>query len=88
MVFFFIADLALSIAFHVSTWCLGKTYDGIAYLVSRRNKTNDADDDGDEFVLISLRDYRCRQKRPVNHEPVNHEPAPESSVPSDSASSK
>ena len=75
MVFFFIADLALSIAFNVSTWCLGKTYDGIAYLVSRRNKTNDADDDGDEFVLISLRDYRCRQKRPVNHEPVNHEPA-------------
>jgi len=93
MVFFFIADLALSIAFKVSTWCLGKTYDGIAYLVSRRNKTNDEDDDGTEFVLISLDDYRalrCRQNCPVNHEPVNHEPEPESSVPvpSSSASSK
>ena len=99
MVFLFIADLALSIAFKVSTWCLGKTYDGIVYLVSRRNKTNDADDDGDEFVLISRDDYRalrCRQKRPVNHEPVNHEPVnhepvnhepdPESSVSASSVS--
>ena len=95
MVFFFIADLALSIAFKVSTWCLGKTYDGIAYLVSRKsNKSND----DTEFVLISLDDYRalrCRQNcpvnhEPVNHEPVNHEPEPESSVPvpSSSASSK
>jgi hypothetical protein len=86
MVLFFIADLALSLAFKVSTWCLGKTYDGIAYLVSRKsNKSND----DTEFVLISRDDYQCRQKRPVNHEPVNHEPVnhepePESSVPSSS----
>jgi hypothetical protein len=90
-VFVFIADLALSFAFKVSAWCLGKTYDGIAYLVSRRNKTND-DDGGDEFVVISLEDYRAlrrtRVRAPVNHAPVNHAPVPESSVPSDSASFK
>ena len=62
MVFFFIADLALSLAIKATTWCLGKTYDGIVYLVSRKSKTND--DDNDEFVVISLEDYRAlRGKR-------------------------
>lgn len=56
MVFFFIADLALSLAIKATTWCLGKTYDGIVYLVSRKSKTND---DNDEFVVISLEDYRA-----------------------------
>jgi len=102
MVFFFIADLALSVAFKVSAWCLGKTYDGIAYLVSQRNKTNDEDDNGNEFIVISREDYRALRRTrlhapvnhapvnhaPVNHAPVNHAPEPESSVPSDSASSK
>ena len=63
MVFFFIADLALSLAIKATTWCLGKTYDGIVYLVSRKSKTND-DNDNDEFVVISLEDYRAlRGKR-------------------------
>lgn len=65
MVFFFIADLALSLALKATTWCLGKTYDGISYLISRRTKANDDNDaDGDEFVVISLEDYRAlRRKR-------------------------
>jgi hypothetical protein len=63
MVFFFIADLALSFALKATTWCLGKTYDGISYLISRRTKASDNDDD-DEFVVISLEDYRAlRRKR-------------------------
>lgn len=69
MVFFFIADLALSLALKATTWCLGKTYDGISYLISRRTKASDdadgdGDGDGDEFVVISLEDYRAlRRKR-------------------------
>lgn len=63
MVFFFMADLTLAVVFKLSAWCLGKTWDGIAYLVSRSNKTND-DDDDDEFVVISREDYRAlRRKR-------------------------
>jgi hypothetical protein len=34
MVLFFIADLALTLAFKLGAWCLGKTCDGIAYLVT------------------------------------------------------
>ena len=64
MVFFFIADLALSLALKATTWCLGKTYDGIVYLVSHKNKTNDHNDrnDGDDFVVISREDYRALRR--------------------------
>ena len=62
MVIFFIAELALTVAFKLSAWCLGKTYDGIAYLVSSKptsNACNDNDDVNDtEFVVISRADYR------------------------------
>jgi hypothetical protein len=56
MVFFFIADLALSVAFKVSTWCLGKTYDGVVYLISRTktpppHATYDISDD-DDCVIV------------------------------------
>jgi hypothetical protein len=66
MVVFFMAELTLTVVFKLSAWCLGKTWDGIAYLVSRRNKTNyeDDDEDDDEFVVISREDYRAlRRKR-------------------------
>ena len=57
MVLFFIADLALSIAFNVSTWCLGKTYDGIAYLITRTktppHATYDVNDDDDCVIVRS-----------------------------------
>ncbi len=71
MVFFFIADLALSIAIKATTWCLGKTYDGIVYLATCKSKTNH--DDDDEFVVISLEDYRAlRGKRiTIKAEPMS-----------------
>ena len=34
MVLFFIADLALTLAFKMGVWCVGKTYNSIAYLVT------------------------------------------------------
>ena len=40
MVLLLIADLALSLAFKLSAWCLGKTYDGIAYIVTYKSKSN------------------------------------------------
>jgi hypothetical protein len=65
MVIVFMADLTLAVVFKLSAWCLGKTWDGIGYLVSRSNKTkDDDDDDDDEFVVISREDYRAlRRKR-------------------------
>lgn len=72
MVFFFIADLALSFVLKATTWCLGKTYDGITYLVSRKSKT---DNDDDEFVVISREDFSTllkERRRPcINAPPVN-----------------
>jgi hypothetical protein len=40
MVLFLIADLALTLAFKLSAWCLGKTYDGIVYIVTYKSKPN------------------------------------------------
>jgi len=57
MVLFFIAELALAVAFKLSAWCLGKTYDGIAHLVSS-NACKDGEDDDTEFVIISRDEYR------------------------------
>lgn len=55
--FFFITEVAVSLIFKVTTWCIGRTYDGILYLVNSNSKTNDNDNDKDEFVVISLTDY-------------------------------
>jgi len=59
--FFFITEVAVSLIFKVTTWCIGRTYDGILYLVNSNSKTNDNDNDNesdkDEFVVISLADY-------------------------------
>jgi len=57
--FFFITEVAVSLIFKVTTWCIGRTYDGILYLVNSNSKTNDNDNDSDkdEFVVISLADY-------------------------------
>ena len=59
MVLFFIAELALTVAFKFSTWCLGKTFDGIMYIVKRRNNDNN---DSDDFVVISHQEY-CSLKK-------------------------
>lgn len=75
MVFFFIADLALSLALKATTWCLGKTYDGFMYLVSRRGNAND-DDNGDEFVVISLEDYRALRGKRRTVKAIELEPTP------------
>jgi hypothetical protein len=62
MVIFFMADLTLTVVFKLSAWCLGKTWDGIAYLIAARPnpKPNDAelvlDDD---CVIISRDEYRA-----------------------------
>jgi hypothetical protein len=62
MVIFFMADLTLTVVFKLSAWCLGKTWDGIAYLIAARTnpKPNDAelvlDDD---CVIISRDEYRA-----------------------------
>ena len=62
MVLFFIADLALSIAFKISTWCLGKTCDGILYIMTRHkcndiktdnNNNNNDNNDDDDFIVVS-----------------------------------
>jgi hypothetical protein len=56
------ADLTLTVVFKLSAWCLGKTWDGIAYLIAARPnpKPNDAelvlDDD---CVIISRDEYRA-----------------------------
>ena len=68
MVLFFIADLALTLAFKLSTWCLGKTYNGIVYLVtynSQPPKPDEAMSDGgdctddctDDFVTMTRQEY-------------------------------
>ena len=80
------AELTLTIVFKLSAWCLGKTWDGIAYLVSRRNKTNyeDDDEDDDEFVVISREDYRALRRKRDNVktiEPTNPTPPLTSSYP-------
>jgi hypothetical protein len=58
MVLFFIADLALTLAFRLSAWCLGKTYNGIVYLVTHKpqNTTpNGSDGDcNDDCVVITM----------------------------------
>jgi hypothetical protein len=58
MVLFFIADLALSLALKATTWCLGKTYDGVVYLISRTktpppHATYDINDDDDCVIVRS-----------------------------------
>ena len=56
------AELTLTVVFKLSAWCLGKTWDGIAYLIAARTnpKPNDAelvlDDD---CVIISRDEYRA-----------------------------
>jgi hypothetical protein len=75
MVLFFIADLALTIAFKVSSWCLGKTCDGIMYLVTRRKSNKD--DDDDEFVVVSRQEYCVLKKFHGLHHASASEDAPE-----------
>jgi hypothetical protein len=90
MVLFFIAELALTVAFKLSTWCLGKTFDGIMYVVKRRSNKraddndNDNDNDNDtDFVVISRQEYRSLKKSHVLHQLSASESASESaSVPS------
>ena len=78
MVLFFIADLALTIAFKVSSWCLGKTCDGIMYLVTRRKSNKD--DDDDEFVVVSRQEYCVLKKfHGLHHVSASEEESEEAS---------
>ncbi len=62
MMILFIAELALTVAFKFSTWCLGKTFDGIMYIVKRQNNDNKDNNDNDDFVVISHQEY-CSLKK-------------------------
>lgn len=57
------ADLTLTVVFKLSAWCLGKTWDGIAYLIAARTnpnlKPNDAELGLDDCVIISRDEYRA-----------------------------
>ena len=56
------ADLTLTVVFKLSAWCLGKTWDGIAYLIAARPnpKPNDAELGlDDDCVIISRDEYRA-----------------------------
>ena len=60
MVLFFIADLALTLAFKLGAWCLGKTCDGIVYLI-KPTPTNPASNEqlilDDDCVIIKRCEY-------------------------------
>jgi hypothetical protein len=56
MVLFFIADLTLTLAFKLSAWCLGKTYNGIVYLLTKpKSPPNESDDDC--VIVLSQKEY-------------------------------
>ena len=72
MVFFFIADLALTLACKFSVWCLRKTYNGIAHLVTYRHpqpQSHALDDDDCVVVTITRQEYDALRKRDAQ---VNH----------------
>ena len=68
MVLFFIAELALTFAFKLSTWCLSKTCDGITYLVTYKT-TNPSpgsgieSDDDCEVITITRQEYAALKQR-------------------------
>ena len=45
MVFFFIAELALTMACRLGVWCLGKTCKGMVYVVTQSHALDDDDAD-------------------------------------------
>ena len=58
------ADLTLTVVFKLSAWCLGKTWDGIAYLIAARPNANPKPNDAelvldDDCVIISRDEYRA-----------------------------
>ena len=76
MVLFFIADLALTLAFKLGTWCLGKTYNGIVYLVTYNSQppkpntreTMIDDDCTDDFVTMTRQEYDAlKHSHDLNH---------------------
>jgi len=78
MVFFFIADLALTLAFRFSAWCLVKTYNGIAYLVTyktqpqKSNACEAMSDDCTDCVIISMTRQEYDALNDLNHHHPNH----------------
>jgi hypothetical protein len=100
MVLLFIADLAFTLAFKLGAWCLGKTYNGIAYLVTYKNqppKTN-ARDDGigddvigdDDCVIITMtrQEYDAlKHSSELHQHQQNHHASSSSSSSSECASS-
>ena len=73
MVFFFIADLALTLAFKLSAWCLGKTYNGIVYLVTYKShpqKSNAYEvmsDDDCVIITMTRQEYDALNDLPHPH---------------------
>jgi len=97
MVLFFIADLALTLAFKVGTWCLGKTYNGIVYLVTYKTqppKPDEAMSDGgddctDDFVTMTRQEYDAlKHSHELHHRRHHHASSEDELVSKDSSSSE
>jgi hypothetical protein len=80
MVLFFIADLALTLAFKLGAWCLGKTCDSIAYLVTttKTTKTTNHKPESnehepaqlildDDYVIIKRCEYEALKRLHNSH---------------------
>jgi hypothetical protein len=73
MVLFIIADLALALAFKLGAWCLGKTYDGIVYIVTYKSKPNVPEPvsptvtDCTDCVIITREEYDALVSLRHNH---------------------
>jgi hypothetical protein len=101
MVLFFIADLALTLAFKLSTWCLGKTYNGIVYLVTYKSQTpkpnahevmsdggDCTDDCTDDFVTMTRHEYDALKHSHDLHHHRHHASSEDELVSKDSSSSE
>lgn len=83
MVLFFIADLALSLVFKLSAWCLGKTYNGIVCLVTYKShpqKSNAHEAMSDDIctddcvIVLSRQEYDAlKQSHELHHRVASSE---------------
>jgi hypothetical protein len=79
------ADLTLTVVFKLSAWCLGKTWDGIAYLIAARANPNPNPNDtelvlDDDCVIISRDEYRALKHSYNLHHASSEEEASTSSL--------
>ena len=94
MVFFFIAEFALTLVFKLSAWCLGKTCDGILYLVAIKPNNPESNEHkhlilDDDCVIITLCEYEAlKQLHHLSESESESESESNSLVGASSSSSK